>query len=170
MSNVLIGIVGVILFIGLAIAGASFFGPITSDSIAQAKANTVINALVSTATGVSLRNRELETQTSASINADLLVPDYVDEAPRNPVSGSSVALTSSTGSTTSGAARYVVTALGNDGRAADVCRFVNAASGNGDAPGDVSVLVGTTSSGCGTKASLIGPYGPAEYVAFQKIR
>jgi len=170
MSNVLIGIVGVILFIGLALAGASFFGPITSDSIAQAKANTVINALGSTASAISIRNRELEMATGASANADFLSPDYIDEAPRNPVSGSSVALTSSSGSTTSGPARYVVTGLGTDRQAVDVCRFVNSAAGNGDAPGDVSVLVADRSSGCGVKASLIGPYGPGEYVAYQKIR
>jgi hypothetical protein len=169
MSNVLIGIVGVILFIGLALAGATFFGPITSDSIAQAKANTIIEALGSTATAVHTRERELEVGTTASASADFLVPDFMSEAPRNAISGSPVALTSSSGSTSSGQARYVVTGLGVNRQAVDVCRFVNAAAGNGDAPGDVSALVADRSAGCGTRATSIGPYGPGEYVAFQKI-
>jgi hypothetical protein len=170
MSNVLIGIVGVILFIGLALAGATFFGPITSDSISQAKANTVILALATTVSGVATRNRELETSTQASASLESLVPDYIDELPRSPIGGAAVMLTSSSGSTTNGSARFVVTSLGTGKEGFDVCRFVNQASGNGDAPGDVSSLSSGRSSGCGTGASTIGPFASAEYVAFQRIR
>lgn len=170
MSNVLIGIVGVILFIGLAIAGATFFGPITSDSISQAKANTVILALGSTVSAVSARNRELEVSTQAMASTASLVPDYLDEVSKSPVGGSSVMLTSSTGSTSLGSARFAVTSLGLGKEGFDVCRFVNLASGNGDAPGNVSSLAVDRSSGCGTGAASIGPFGNSEYVAFQKIR
>lgn len=170
MSNVLIGIVGVILFIGLALAGATFFGPITSDSIAQAKANTVILALGSTVSAVVTRNRELEASTQANASTTSLVPEYLDEAAKSPVGGAAVMLTSSSGSNAAGPARYAVTSLGTGKEGFDVCRFVNLASGNGDAPGNVSALVVDRSSGCGTSAGTIGPFGVGEYVAFQKIR
>ncbi len=169
MSNVLIGIVGVILFIGLALAGASFFGPITTDSIAQAKAGTITKALSATVTGVALRNRELETVTAAASSADSLVPTYIEDVQSNIVTGAPILLTSAIGSSSTGIAAYAVTSLGSDEAAADVCRFVNASAGNGDAPGDVSQLVTTSRAGCGVKAQGVGPYGAAEYVAYQKI-
>ena len=169
MSNVLIGIVGVILFIGLALAGATFFGPITSDSISQAKAGTVIQALSNTVGAVATRNRELETTTAANAATDFLVPDYLDEASRNPVGGT-VMLTSAAGSNSSGSARYAVTSLGTGSQPASICRFVNAAAGNGDAPGNVASLISDRPSGCGTGANGIGPFSGTEYVAYQKIR
>ena len=43
MSNVLIGIIGVILFIGLAIAGATFFGSSITNSGEEARAASYVN-------------------------------------------------------------------------------------------------------------------------------
>ena len=45
MSNVLIGIIGVILFIGLALAGALFLGPRFQQSTANAKASAIVQSL-----------------------------------------------------------------------------------------------------------------------------
>jgi hypothetical protein len=45
MSNVLIGIIGVILFIGLALAGALFLGPRFQEATVNAKAASVHQAL-----------------------------------------------------------------------------------------------------------------------------
>ncbi len=45
MSNVLIGIIGVILFIGLALAGALFLGPRFQQSTANSKAAAIIQSL-----------------------------------------------------------------------------------------------------------------------------
>ena len=44
MSNVLIGIIGVILFIGLALAGALFLGPRFQESTNNAKASAIVQA------------------------------------------------------------------------------------------------------------------------------
>jgi type II secretory pathway pseudopilin PulG len=45
MSNVLIGIIGVILFIGLALAGALFLGPRFQESTNNSKASAAIQAV-----------------------------------------------------------------------------------------------------------------------------
>lgn len=45
MSNVLIGIIGVILFIGLALAGALFLGPRFQESTNNSKASAVIQVV-----------------------------------------------------------------------------------------------------------------------------
>jgi type II secretory pathway pseudopilin PulG len=45
MSNVLIGIIGVILFIGLALAGALFLGPRFQESTQNSKASAAIQAV-----------------------------------------------------------------------------------------------------------------------------
>lgn len=45
MSNVLIGIIGVILFIGLALAGALFLGPRFQDSTNNSKAAAVVQTM-----------------------------------------------------------------------------------------------------------------------------
>ena len=45
MSNVLIGIIGVILFIGLALAGALFLGPRFQESTQNSKASASVQAL-----------------------------------------------------------------------------------------------------------------------------
>ena len=49
MSNVLIGIIGVILFIGLALAGASFVCPLVTEGNSQKNAATILNSLSQTA-------------------------------------------------------------------------------------------------------------------------
>lgn len=56
MSNVLIGIIGVILFIGLALAGALFLGPRFQESKVSASAAASVQALSQAASAVQLYN------------------------------------------------------------------------------------------------------------------
>ena len=56
MSNVLIGIIGVILFIGLALAGALFLGPRFQDSKISSSAAASVQALSQAANAVELYN------------------------------------------------------------------------------------------------------------------
>ena len=56
MSNVLIGIIGVILFIGLALAGALFLGPRFQESKISSSAAASVQALSQTANAVQLYN------------------------------------------------------------------------------------------------------------------
>jgi len=54
MSNVLIGIIGVILFIGLALAGALFLGPRFQESTNSSKAAAISAAIAQSANAVHL--------------------------------------------------------------------------------------------------------------------
>jgi type II secretory pathway pseudopilin PulG len=54
MSNVLIGIIGVILFIGLALAGALFLGPRFQEATQNSKASAVVQATKQVADAANL--------------------------------------------------------------------------------------------------------------------
>jgi hypothetical protein len=54
MSNVLIGIIGVILFIGLALAGALFLGPRFQDAQIDSKASAAVASVTQVAHSISL--------------------------------------------------------------------------------------------------------------------
>jgi hypothetical protein len=58
MSNVLIGIIGVILFIGLALAGALFLGPRFQEATISSKAAKTVQATAQVANAMSLYSTE----------------------------------------------------------------------------------------------------------------
>ena len=54
MSNVLIGIIGVILFIGLALAGALFLGPRFQESTNNSRASAAVQAVAQVASAANM--------------------------------------------------------------------------------------------------------------------
>ena len=85
MSNVLIGIIGVILFIGLALAGALFLGPRFQESTNNSKASAAVQAVSQVASAANMYNVQ-EGKTTTSI-ADLTGGNYLKSVPGNPMSG-----------------------------------------------------------------------------------
>jgi hypothetical protein len=82
MSNVLIGIIGVILFIGLALAGALFLGPRFQSASNDAKAAAMMQAvsqLVHARTLWTLENGQPYAGNPAG-----LTPQYLKSVPVNP--------------------------------------------------------------------------------------
>src|SRR3546814_21011510 len=79
MSNVIIGIIGVILFIGLALAGATYFGPRVTQSTSQAQAGVVMSELVSISNAVKVRDQERQMATTGGFDLDFLAPDYLGD-------------------------------------------------------------------------------------------
>ncbi len=71
MSNVLIGIIGVILFIGLALAGALFLGPRFQETSIASKASAWTQGQAQIAQAVNMK-RVLE---GASVQADATTPE-----------------------------------------------------------------------------------------------
>jgi hypothetical protein len=130
MSNVIIGIIGVILFIGLALAGASSFGPRVSQSNAQAQAILVLEKLVSVSNAVKVRDSEREMSTRGGFDVGFLVPDYLGEPPLNPTGGPGPMLLDSAGGTTGIAAWSAIKVGGS--RASIIC---NEISRHGGGPG-----------------------------------
>ena len=166
MANVLIGIVGVILFIGLALAGASFFGPVLNDSVVEARASGLVQSLSTVAKAVSVRNRELETLTPGSSNSNVLVPDYLSDLPTNPINGQPLMLVTDAGSVTGGMARIVASRLTSTDAA--LCGYVNGQGGGGTTVPVVSTMP-IQSIGCARAGSTLGTFAAGDYFAYMTI-
>jgi hypothetical protein len=85
MSNVLIGIIGVILFIGLALAGALFLGPRFSTTQTTASVATLMSGMKQVADAADMRKVDLGKSYNPSMGAEFLAPDYLKTLPRSPV-------------------------------------------------------------------------------------
>jgi len=84
MSNVLIGIIGVILFIVLALAGALFLGPRFQESTQNSQAASIMSSLKQASDAAELRMLDLGVQTTPSTGASFLVTGgYLKAAPVN---------------------------------------------------------------------------------------
>ncbi len=82
MSNVLIGIIGVILFIGLALAGALFLGPRFQESTNNSRASAAVQAVSQVSSAANMYNVQ-EGKKAAS--ADVLeTTGYLKAVPSNP--------------------------------------------------------------------------------------
>lgn len=140
MSNVLIGIIGVILFIGLALAGALFLGPRFQESSNSARASAATQAVVQVANAITLRNVETGSPMMAISDAgnlqSLITDRYLKSTPVNPMTGSpaSFRIVDLPGNNIE-VARWVIMDLGTDSRAKETCRSAEKAFGVSD-PGD----------------------------------
>lgn len=122
MSNVLIGIIGVILFIGLALAGALFLGPRFQESTNNSRAAASVQAVSQVASAANM-HRVQEGRGAADV-ATLVTEDYLKSVPSNPTGTSLPAMTGDANTITG---RYVVMELGDN--AAAVCDAINKQSG-----------------------------------------
>ena len=95
MSNVLIGIIGVILFIGLALAGALFLGPRFQESTNNSKASAAVQAVTQVSNAFSMY-RLSEGKKAATVD-DLVTGGYLKTTPPNPTGISAVALNLTSG-------------------------------------------------------------------------
>lgn len=165
MSNVLVGIVGIILFIGLALASATFFGPVVTESIDEAKAGGVVRILTATSSAVVIRNREMEMISQGSNDSSVLVPNYLDDLPVNPISQAPVMMVNASLQPTSDA-RFVASRMGPDGEAA--CAYLNYVGGGSRS---VPSYTGTPTRrlGCARMVSANGIFSAGEMVAFSAV-
>lgn len=124
MSNLIIGVIGVILFIGMALAGASFLGPNSMNSAIKIAEAAVLEANGSVANAVQVRERELEVLTLAnSVPAEILHPRFINEMPQNPTGGPSHIFINQSGTLT-GTASYVAMKLAGP-NARSICLALN---------------------------------------------
>jgi hypothetical protein len=166
MSNVLIGIVGVVLFIGLSLAGASFFGPVMTDSMTEARASGVVQIMSTTAKAVSMRNREQETTTPASADSSSLVPDYLVEVPVNPVNGNPVMLVNANGTTAGGMTRLIVTKMTTND--AGMCAYIDRQGGGNGTIQTLGALPSQT-IGCARAGYTVGPFVNGDLFAYMTV-
>jgi hypothetical protein len=129
MSNVIIGIIGVILFIGLAAAGATILGSDFMQASASTRAATVVAHLqqYSQAVNVLRVRRAITVQSSVGTN------NALEEVPVNPIGpGSAYVAANRTGGST-GDIGTVFTDLGNSKMARDTCFEIETQAGNTNA-------------------------------------
>lgn len=130
MSQMLIGILALVLVIGLALAGASYFGDDVLASRAKSRAAAVVSATSQVANAVSVRYAEMggTVPVTADISATLVTPGYLQGIPIDPIgSGNSPRLMTASGSATSGMAEIAVLDLGAD--AEPVCVQIGVQAG-----------------------------------------
>jgi len=123
MSNVLIGIIGVILFIGLALAGALFLGPRFQESTNNSKAAMAVQGVSQIASAIQLRNLNEGSSlpSSASIQTDLVNAGYLKAVPKNPSGTASTYLADGGGGQTSSPIVYIIMPLAVEGGAKEIC-------------------------------------------------
>ncbi len=130
MSNVLIGIIGVILFIGLALAGALFLGPRFQESTNNSKAAAMVQAVSQVAHAANMYQLQ-EGKKIPDGSPTLLAPGYIKTIPVNSdwVSGLEI------GSATN--FRLVFAPMGSSESMSTVCRAINRQTSGSDTVPDI---------------------------------
>jgi hypothetical protein len=88
VTNVLVGIIGVILFIGLAIAGAMFLGPRFQQAKENSKAMSLTQMASQIVIAMQIRRNEEGSPMPARMSMTVLAQhDYLKSVPTNPFLG-----------------------------------------------------------------------------------
>lgn len=126
MSNVLIGIIGVILFIGLALAGALFLGSRFQEATQNSKASAVAQSMTQIANAANMYRVQEGTDLGSDDAAMTLLSTrgYLKSTP-NPPSATRLVLAASNGGST-GPAAFVIADLGD---AKGICEAIERQSG-----------------------------------------
>ncbi len=173
MSNVLIGIIGVILFIGLALAGALFLGPRFQSASNASKAAAISSVMQQTANAVGLYELDhgvkIPSSATDNVGGMLVASGHLKAVPTNPMSGAPITAVNSGGGVDTGPATYLYTNLGTDENSKRVCLEIERAAGSTDpettaAPNPNFGAVVTTYRRLGCFADSY--YKPAIYQAY----
>lgn len=136
MSNVIIGIIGVILFIGLAVASATILGTDFMTAAASSKAAAVtshLQQIAQASQGLKARRGATAPSNAPSFGAALVAQNALKSVPINPMVPSNPYLAANAAFGQDGSdAAYVYTTLGvgGDKRARDVCFAIEETAGN----------------------------------------
>ena len=176
MSNVLIGIIGVILFIGLAIAGATILGSDFMTASASTQASIVSSHLNQMAQGVQAlqarRGITLPSNTNGNLGNVLVSYKALEEVPVNPlVPGNAYNAANAQGSSDATQARIIFTDLGNSKQARDTCFAIEEAAGNSNAAAvvDVSTRFDVQATAQARLGCMMDYYLSDHYVAYIPI-
>lgn len=132
MSNVLIGIIGVILFIGLALAGALFLGPRFQESVNNSKASAVVQVLaqISDAANMSAVQEGRPLLANETISTNLVGRNYLKSMPSNPSGDAGPFFVDVNGvGNGSGKAGAVIMRLGDDSNGKALCEAIRRQTG-----------------------------------------
>jgi len=142
MSNVLIGIIGVILFIGLALAGALFLGPRFQESANTSKASAMSSSLAQVAQAVEMYRVQEGTDPPSTTTLSAIVPGYIKAIPPSGGMGTGNWYALDGDGDPAGKTRWIVLSVVDDGtgRAKSACAAVAKNAGTATSGGLAPVL------------------------------
>ena len=177
MSNVLIGIIGVILFIGLALAGALILGDDFRSSRSSSMAAAVVAQMQQVTAAVNMYQLKTGTPMLASnypTNMATLSPRFLKSPPRGPV-GDGFTTVDKNGNGAAVQADHVYVPIGatSDQYAKNACIAINEQAGANDPVAALGPMTSPQAWGAFIAASKpMGcfTYGPSNaYLAYLKI-
>ncbi len=126
MSNVLIGIIGVILFIGLALAGALFLGPRFQEASNNSKASSAVQAVSQVAQAIHMRdlNEGAPMTASTTIQDGLVSTGYLKAVPMNPYGVNTMYVADGGGAQTAQPITYIILPFAVEPGAKAVCAAI----------------------------------------------
>ena len=146
MSNVLIGIIGVILFIGLALAGALFLGPRFQESANNSKAAAIVQHMQQLTSAMNMYEvNEGKPLVAVDYNngvSTMVSSGYVKSILRNPISTERYHAVDATGLGSSLATKYVYSNIGNSEVAVNICKAIERQAGAADSEASTRTSVG----------------------------
>ena len=151
MSNVLIGIIGVILFIGLALAGALFLGPRFQESANTSKASAISSSIAQVAQAVEMYRLQEGREAPASTTLTAIVPGYLKTMPSTGGMGTANWYSLDDDGDPAGKPTWILLSVVDDGtgRAKSACAAVAKNAGTATAAGLAPILQKPTGSfGC----------------------
>lgn len=159
MSNVIIGIIGVVLFIGLALAGALFLGPRFQESTNNSRAAASVQAVSQISSAANMYNVQ-----EGRLAPDVLTLDtdqYLKSVPANPTDGGTApAMVDADGVAANGNEVVQMVLGGND---AAICEAIQKQTAGTDV---IDPTLGATAASQGP----VGCFGADEtYTAFARI-
>jgi hypothetical protein len=125
MSNVLIGIIGVILFIGLALAGALFLGPRFQEAQNSSKASAAVQNMSQISNAVQMWQVDRGERFPAGPADDLVSKGFMKSLPANSIPNGGLFDTRTKEGTYTGNAAYVISGLTNDAQTQKICAEIN---------------------------------------------
>jgi hypothetical protein len=185
MSNVLIGIIGVILFIGLALAGAMILGDDFRTASSASRAAALMSQIKQAADASTMYRLKTGRGQVPSIQTDYLVPRYLNTPATNPVPQTTTApsaywyqILGNNNLYLDGyreptlAAKYMIGAIGpaGDARARDMCQTIVETYGQTSIQDFTGIVepAPVADTGCAIVGVGMGP-NPGWYAAYQRI-
>ncbi|AXK44109.1 hypothetical protein [Erythrobacter aureus] len=147
MSQVLIGIIGVILFIGLALAGAMFLGPRFQESANNSRASASLQAVAQISQAANMY--QLQEGFAAANTGALTSGGYLKAVPVNPVSNANEPILVNYLGGTPAVMDHVEMVIGGNGDAGtgQICTAINKQATGGAGTPPTAQPTGATTDG-----------------------
>jgi len=167
MSNVLIGIIGVILFIGLAVAGALYLGDRFTSAGNESRAAATISQIAQISNAIQMYEMKTGQTFTAGTSLGTLMPRFLRSLPSNPTTGPVPETYTAQVVSSGGRTSLVLMELGT--RAEAVCQAISRQSGLAAIPvaNDVASVPGGN-AGCFRTSAVIGNARSSVYYAYNR--